>query len=131
MTGPGSVLASSQAFFQAKKNILTKKGTATALETLRKYVAPSLEKIGKASRILGVAGIVLNGTALGYDILAGEQITAGRLVDTTIGIVLSLAAITNPIFLVGLGIYAIADAYGVLDDIKSSLGGDTVIINGN
>tara|TARA_B100000809_G_C14632202_1_gene349014 strand:+ start:163 stop:372 length:210 start_codon:yes stop_codon:yes gene_type:complete len=66
---------------------------------------------------------------LAYDIAAGDEITASRLVDTGISVVLSIVAFSNPVVLVALAVYTVADSYGAFDDLKSYVGGDKVIIN--
>ena len=77
------------------------------------------------------AGTIYNSGTLLYDGLAGEEITASRIADSLIGVGLSAIAISNPIGWIALGVYALADSHGAFDGIKESLGGNTVIFNGN
>ena len=102
----------------------------TATKKLGKLKA-SMKGLDKFSKKLGYVGVAYNGVTLTTDILVGEEITASRLFDTGIGILFSVIAISNPVGLVLLAAYTIGDSLGAFDGIKESLGGNTVIINGN
>lgn len=54
-----------------------------------------------------------------------------QVADVAIAVGLAALTISNPVALVGFGIYGILDATGALDSIKNSLGGDTVILKSN
>lgn len=92
---------------------------------LSKY---SIDKtIGKVSQKLGYAGVAINGLNLAYKYNTGKEIKTRDLVDFGIGAALSVIAISNPIGILALGIYGIADAYGAFDGIKETYLGQTVI----
>jgi hypothetical protein len=48
-----------------------------------------------------------------------------------IAVALSFVAVSNPSGLVALGVYGFLDASGALDDLKESLGSETVILKRN
>jgi hypothetical protein len=92
---------------------------------LNKY---SIDKtIGKVSQKLGVAGAVVNGAHLLYKGMSGQEVKTRDLVDFGIGVGLSLLTISNPIGIIGLGVYGLMDAYGIFDGFKNEYLGQTII----
>ncbi len=125
----GTVATTTEAWLHNERKALEKRGTKTATNKLNKYVKPSIDKVNKFSKRLGVAGAAYSAGSLGYDIVSGQEITAGQVFDTALSVGLSLAAISSPVGLIALGAYTVIDMYGGFDGIKESLGMDTVIIN--
>lgn len=83
--------------------------------------------LGKFSQRLGIAGVIVNGTNLVYKGMTGKEIKTRDVVDFGIGVALSVVAVSNPIGIIGLGIYGILDAYGAFDGIKEEYLGQTLI----
>jgi RHS repeat-associated protein len=125
----GAPLNTMQAWLQNERRLLESRGTQTAQTKIKKYVNPSLAKIGKLTRGLGYAGALVSTGHIVMKAMNGQQVTAGELVDAGIGIILSVAAITNPVALVGIGIFSVLDMYGAFDGLKESLGGNTVVFD--
>lgn len=86
-----------------------------------------LKPLGNFTRKLGYAGVVLSGASLASDFMNGKAIKTSQLVDFGIGVGLSVITITNPIAIIGLGAYAVADSYGVFDSVKSTYLNQTII----
>jgi RHS repeat-associated protein len=125
----GTVATTASAWLHSERKAFEKRGTKTATKKLNKYVKPSINKVNKFSKRLGVAGAAYSAGSLGYDIVSGQEITAGQVFDTALSIGLSLVAISNPIGLVTLGVITVIDMYGGFDGIKESLRMDTIILN--
>ncbi len=71
--------------------------------------------------------MAINGLNLEYKYTNGKDIKTRDLVDFGIGVALSVIAISNPIGIIALGIYGLADAYGAFDGLKEEYLGQTVI----
>ncbi|MBL7868456.1 MAG: VCBS repeat-containing protein [Flavobacterium lindanitolerans] len=123
----GYLSSTIEATLRAEKTALLNRGTMTALNKITKYIDPSIGKIGKISKGLGVVGAGMTATKVGYDFINGKDLTAGQVFDVALSATLAVVAFSNPIALVGFGIYGVLDATGALDSVKQSLGGDTVI----
>ncbi len=120
LAGAGSIVSTMQAKANKDitlfKNLGDKRGLWGANQ--------GLKKLDKAGKTLGYIGIGLTLTNLGYKYFSGEGITRKEAFDAGLSIVLSFVAISNPVALVGLGIYGILDASGALDGIKAKVGLD-------
>lgn len=81
----------------------------------------------KYGKRLGIAGVALTGLNLGTKYF-NEGITKKDVFDGIVSVGLALITITNPIGLIGLGLYAIADGTGLLDGFKSWIGANDDII---
>ncbi len=75
-----------------------------------------------------MARICNSAGSLGYDIVSGQEVTAGQVFDTSVSVGLSLIAISSPVGLLAVGAYTVINMYGGFDGIKEYFGGDTVII---
>ncbi|MCO4291318.1 hypothetical protein NF867_00390 [Solitalea sp. MAHUQ-68] len=81
---------------------------------------------GKFSQKLGWAGVVVSGAALASKALTGQEIKTRDLVDFGVGVFFSAVTIVNPVFMVGVGIYAVADMSGALDGLKNEYLNQTI-----
>lgn len=63
-----------------------------------------------------------------HSYINGNGVTASQIFDIGVGVALTALTVSNPVFLVGFGVYAALDAYGAFDDLKESVGGDTVVL---
>jgi len=88
----------------------------------------SLKGLDRTARKLGVAGLLISATSLGYKYAYGDGITASQAFDFAVAGVLTVVTVTNPALLIGFGLYGILDAAGAFDGVKESLGGDTIIL---
>ena len=89
----------------------------------------SIGKLGKYSKQLGWAGVVLQAGNLGLKYVNGEGITKKDLFDTGVSVILTAIAISNPVGLLAVGLYGLFDSMGAFDGIKRSIGiNDDVII---
>lgn len=84
--------------------------------------------MNRTSRKLGVAGLLISGGAAAYNYAYGDGITASQAFDFAVTGVLTVLTVTNPVLLIGFGVYGVLDAAGAFDVIKESLGGNTVIL---
>ncbi|UKJ06178.1 RHS repeat-associated core domain-containing protein [Solitalea lacus] len=85
------------------------------------------KSFGTFSQKLGYVGVAVSTLSLGNKYFTGQEIKTSDLVDFGIGIVLSAATISNPVFIVGLGIYSVADMSGALDGIKKEYLNQTIV----
>lgn len=74
--------------------------------------------------------MITGGSAV-YNYAYGDGITASQAFDFAVTGVLTVLTVTNPVLLIGFGVYGILDAKGVFDGIKESLGGNTIILKRN
>ncbi len=77
-----------------------------------------LEPLGKFTRKLGYVGVAFSVAKLGNDLLSGKELKSSQILDLGINITLSVLTISNPVAIVGLGVYSVMDAYGVFDKYK-------------
>ncbi|WP_161964078.1 DUF6443 domain-containing protein [Chitinophaga flava] len=98
------------------------RGTRTALVRSLK----SLDKVGKRLGWVG-AGLTAVNLANKY-VMDGEGLTRKDLFDAAISVTLAVVSISNPIGLVGLGVYGFLDATGALDNIKAYVGIDDTVV---
>ncbi|MEM0942162.1 MAG: hypothetical protein AAGI25_20580 [Bacteroidota bacterium] len=117
-----------------KKEYLISRRTRTAARKITKTINPSISKVSKVAKGLGAAGVLFNGSVIGYNWYHGENVTASQVADLAIGVGLvlagSLAIMSAPVALIAVGAYGILDAAGTFNRIKSYLGGDTVVLEG-
>ena len=125
----GTVSTITEVWLDSERKTLERRGTKTDTKKIKKYVKPSINKVNKFSRRLGLAGAAYSAATLGYDIVSCQEITAGQVFDSALSIGLYFVAISNPIGMVAVGAYTVIDMYGGFDGIKEDLGMDTVIIN--
>ncbi|WP_209332968.1 hypothetical protein [Lunatimonas salinarum] len=134
MAGAGYVLGGTEAHLRGVKASYAAKGTKTAQRFIIKVMNPSIEKIARTSKGLGVAGVLLNGTITGVNWYNGQDVTASQVADFAIGVGLitagGLAIMSAPVALVAVGTYGVLDAVGLFDGIKESLGGNKVVFGG-
>ena len=117
-----------EAFLQREKSTLLSIGSKKAIFNLNKYINPSIAKLGKVTRGLGVAGVLLNGGIVTYDYFMNHKdITVSKGYDIGVAVILAAATFTNPWAITGFLIYGFIDSSGLLDGVKRSLGGDKVL----
>lgn len=87
--------------------------------------------LSKTAKNLGYAGLALNGIVIANSYVNGKGITASQMFDFGVAAILTIATVTNPVLLVGFGVYGLLDAAGVFSDLKEGLGGDTVVLKRN
>lgn len=126
----GYALAKGQKIMIAEATFLKNKNTLTSLAKLAK-LNQSIASADKIAKGLGIAGAALTITKVVTDYVGGKDLTAGQLFDVGLSVTLAIVTVSNPFALVGFAAYGILDATGALDSIKSSLGGDTVILKSN
>lgn len=114
----------------AEAAVLKNRNTLTSLAKLAK-LNQSIAVADKIAKRLGIAGAILTTGKVAIEYFHGKDLTAGQVFDIGVSVVLAVATISNPVALVGFAAYGILDATGALDSIKSSLGGDTVILKSN
>lgn len=125
----GTMFSTFDAWLNKERKLLENRGTQTALKKLTKYVNPSISKISKVTKPLGVVGATISAGSLGYDIVSGNEVTGAQVFDTTVAVALTLLTVTNPFAIGGLAIYTVIDMYGGFDGLKESAGLNKVIIN--
>ncbi|PTB96637.1 hypothetical protein C9994_06480 [Marivirga lumbricoides] len=134
MAATGFVLGGTEAYLRNVRAGYAAKGTQTAQKVISKVVNPSIAKVARTAKGLGVAGVLLNGTITGVNWYNGQDVTASQVADLAIGIGLiaagGLAIMSAPVALIAVGTYGILDSFGAFDGIKSYLGGDTVVLEG-
>lgn len=86
-----------------------------------------LKPLARFSQRLGYAGVALNAASLTNDLWNGNAIKTSQLVDFGIGAGLSILTVTNPVAIIGLGVYGVADSYGAFDSIKKEYLNQTII----
>lgn len=126
----GIAIVQVQNAMTAEAAILKNKNTLTSLGKLAK-LRYGMVGVDKVAQRLGAVGAVLTTGKVAMDYFNGKDLTAGQLFDVGVAVGLAVITISNPIALVGFGVYGLLDATGALDSIKSSLGGDTVILKSN
>jgi hypothetical protein len=106
-----------------RMNRFFQKQAAKEIESIER----SITQIDKYSKRLGYAGMLLSAGVLTYKYF-DEGITKKDLFDAAISVTLMALTISNPIGIIGLGVYGLIDATGALDGIKNWMGfGDQVI----
>ncbi|MBN8640704.1 MAG: hypothetical protein J0L86_02740 [Flavobacteriales bacterium] len=123
----GYGLALAQKALLDERKFYLGKNTSSSLRYISKNIDPSLKRISKISRRLGIAGTALTVANIGYKYSQGEDITYGDAADVVVSGLLTFVALSNPFGIVALGVYGLLDAGGAFDGIKSSLGGDNVL----
>ncbi|GAA5030041.1 hypothetical protein GCM10011506_18820 [Marivirga lumbricoides] len=134
MAGTGLVLGGAEAYLRNVKAGYAVKGTKTAQKVIKNVMNPSITKVARTAKGLGVAGVLLNGTITGVNWYNGQDVTASQVADLAIsnGLIAAggLAIMSAPVALIAVGTYGILDSFGAFDGIKSYLGGDTVALEG-
>jgi RHS repeat-associated protein len=87
-----------------------------------------IKKLDRYGKRLGAAGLVLQGGNLTYNYLWGDGITNKQVFDASVSIILSAVTISNPAFLIGVGIYGLLDSFGTFDGLKESIGANDDIM---
>ena len=138
--GIGATASSLSPFEHAlhkERVLLEGKNTKTAKRKLLK-LNKDIDKLGKVTKKLGVAGAVYNGGTLVVDAISGKEITTARAVDTTINVVLAVVAVSNPVTLGILAVYSLADLVvsystgkSIVEHGLDAVGANGVILNGN
>ncbi|MFY7937949.1 MAG: RHS repeat-associated core domain-containing protein, partial [Flavobacterium sp.] len=125
----GTIATTTEAWLRTEEKALKKRGTKTATNKIEKLIKPSLKKVRNFGTKIGYLGAAVSAGSLGYDIISGQEITAGQVFDTAVSVGLSLIAISNPVGLLALGTYTVIDMYGGFDGLKEYFGGNTIILN--
>jgi len=131
LAGTGLFLGGAEAHLKNVKAGYLAKGTRTAQRAILKVINPSISKIARTAKSLGFAGVLLNGTITGVNWYNGSDVTASEIADIGIGVGLiaagGLAIMCAPAALVAIGTYGVLDSIGTFDQIKSFLGGGSVV----
>jgi hypothetical protein len=79
-----------------------------------------LDGLNRTSRELGVAGLLIAGGSAAYNYAYGDGITASQAFDFAVTGVLTALTVTNPVLLIGFGVYGVLDAAGHLTASKKA-----------
>lgn len=135
--GTGVLLSPIENRLQRDRVTYEKNKTTTNKRKLR-AVNKDINKLGKVTKKLGIAGAVYNSGTLVLDAVNGEEITTARVVDTAINTTLAIIAVSNPVTLGILAIYSITDIVvsnitgkSIVEHTLDAFNANSVILNGD
>ena len=107
MSVSGLILGGTEAHLRNARSAYAARGTKTAQRVISKIIDPSISRVAKVAKGIGVAGVLLNGTIVGINWYNGEDITASQVADLAIGVGLiaagGLTIMSAPAALVAVG----------------------------
>jgi len=76
MAGAGFVLGGTEAHLRSMRAVYNARGTKTAQKFIGNVIDPSISKLARNTKGLGIAGVILNGTITGVNWYDGHDVTA-------------------------------------------------------